>query len=156
MVRVRPISGGIAGLVATLPMSIAMLALRKWLPHYQRYDLPPSQITKRATRKLGFGNHMDETHQSALSVLAHFGYGTATGTLFAPVSRLMPRSPVVSGILYGLLVWATSYLGLLPALGLLSPATEHPARRNVLMIVSHVIWGAFLGLGVKWFEQEQL
>lgn len=156
MIRVRPISGGIAGLVATLPMSIAMLVLRKWLPHYQRYDLPPRQITKRATWKVGIGKHLDETHHSILSVIAHFGYGTATGTLYAPLSRLMPAPPVVSGILYGLLVWTTSYLGLLPALGLLSPATEHPARRNVLMIVSHVIWGAFLGLGVKWFEQEQV
>jgi len=153
MGRDSPIAGGIAGLVATVPMSIAMLALRKWLPHYQRYELPPRQITKRTTKKLGFGKHLEKEHHSALSVVAHFGYGTATGTLYAPVARRLPLPPVASGIAYGLFVWAVSYLGLLPALGLLAPATEHPAQRNVLMIVSHIIWGAVLGLVVDWLGE---
>jgi putative membrane protein len=39
-----------------------------------------------------------------------------------------------------------SYLGLLPALGILRPATEHPERRNALMIVAHLIWGSITGL----------
>ena len=36
-------------------------------------------------------------------------------------------------------------MGLLPAAGILKPATEHPARRNALMIASHLVWGAALG-----------
>jgi putative membrane protein len=135
-------------------MSVVMLVLRRWLPRYERYALPPRQITKRATRKAGVGKYLEESQQSALTVLAHFGYGSATGTLYAPISRLIPGPPIVRGIAYGLLVWAISYLGLLPALGLLSPATEHPARRNILMIVAHVVWGAVLGLVVKWFDLE--
>ena len=47
---------------------------------------------------------------------------------------------------YGLAVWTTGYLGLLPALGALRPATEHPPRRTALMIAAHVVWGAALGL----------
>ena len=43
-------------------------------------------------------------------------------------------------------VWVASYLGLLPAMRILTPATEHPARRNALMISAHVIWGACLGV----------
>jgi putative membrane protein len=43
-------------------------------------------------------------------------------------------------------VWAGSYLGLLPVLGILSPATRHPTGRNALMIAAHIIWGATLGI----------
>ena len=47
--------------------------------------------------------------------------------------------------LYGLAVWAGSYLGLLPALGIMSPATDHPLRRTALMIAAHLVWGSALG-----------
>jgi hypothetical protein len=55
---------------------------------------------------------------------------------------------VLAGVGFGLAVWAVSYLGWLPAAGILSPATEHPARRNALMIGAHVVWGATTGLAV--------
>ena len=32
-------------------------------------------------------------------------------------------------------------MGWIPALNLLEPATEHPARRNALMIAVHLVWG---------------
>jgi uncharacterized membrane protein YagU involved in acid resistance len=154
MGRGSPIAGGFAGMLATVPMSLAMLAMRRWLPFSQRYDLPPRQITVRATRKLGIRSHLDHSETSALSVLAHFGYGTATGTLYAPLARRIPGPPIAGGIAYGLFVWAASYLGLLPALGLLTPATKHPAQRNVLMIVAHIIWGATLGLVLDWLDRQ--
>jgi putative membrane protein len=67
--------------------------------------------------------------------------------------RQIPLPPAVRaasiGSLYGLLVWTASYLGWLPAVGILAPATRHPARRNALMIVAHLIWSATLGLLVE-------
>src|SRR5919107_176638 len=57
-----------------------------------------------------------------------------------------PGRPVAKGITWGLIVWATSYLGLLPATGLHEPATRHPRERNLLMILAHVVWGGALGL----------
>ena len=49
------------------------------------------------------------------------------------------------GLTAGVAIWAGSYLGWLPAMGILSPATRHPWRRNLLMIVAHIIWGVTLG-----------
>ncbi|MCA1636528.1 MAG: hypothetical protein LC802_23280 [Acidobacteria bacterium] len=46
-------------------------------------------------------------------------------------------------------VWAGSYLGWLPAAGILRPATEHPPRRTALMIAAHVVWGVAAGLVVE-------
>jgi uncharacterized membrane protein YagU involved in acid resistance len=154
MRRSSPISGGIAGLVATVPMSMVMLLLRRLLPRHEQYALPPRQITSTATWKAGIGEHLDERGRSVLTVLAHFGYGAAAGALYAPLSRRWRGLPGIHGILYGLVVWASSYLGLLPAFGLLSPATEHPARRNTLMIVAHVIWGGVLDLVLKRLDEE--
>ncbi len=40
-----------------------------------------------------------------------------------------------------MVVWGVSYLGLLPGLGILSSAKDHPARRSALMIAAHLVWG---------------
>jgi hypothetical protein len=38
---------------------------------------------------------------------------------------------------------------------ILKPATEHPARRNLLMIVVHLIWGASMALALRWIERPE-
>ena len=90
--------------------------------------------------------HLDEPEKRAATLAAHFGYGAAMGGIFAMLAPRTPGHPVPKGIAWGLIVWATSYLGLLPATGLHEPATRHPRERNILMILAHVIWGGSLGL----------
>lgn len=49
-------------------------------------------------------------------------------------------------MLFGLGVWAASYLGLLPAAGVRhSPRYDVPAR-TALILTSHLVWGAAAGL----------
>jgi hypothetical protein len=156
-------NGLISGLAATAPMTAAMELLHRRLPPHERYPLPPRQITQRLTRKVGVERELDEPGHWALSLVSHFAYGGAAGGVYAyAAERLIPRSPQRGasvppvawgagfGAVYGLMVWAASYLGLLPAAGLMAPATRHPARRNALMIVAHLIWGATLGVLVEW------
>ncbi|RVJ68654.1 hypothetical protein CN171_25130 [Sinorhizobium meliloti] len=38
----------------------------------------------------------------------------------------------LNGPAYGLAIWAASYLGWIPAAGILTPATKHPMSRNLL------------------------
>ena len=141
----RLLAGAIAGLGATAPMTVAMVAMHRQLPSRQRYPLPPRRITMRAAEKVGAKKHLDETQRTGLTLLAHFGYGAAVGGLFGLIApRDLARS-LPAGVAYGLLVWAGSYLGLLPALGLHRPATREPERRNELMIAAHVVWGAAAG-----------
>jgi hypothetical protein len=144
--RVRDLmAGAAAGLVATVPMTLAMDAMHRRLPRRQRYPLPPRIIEQRLTRAAGVEPELDEPDHVGLTLAAHFGYGTAAGSLFPLISRALPGGAVAKGVQYGLLVWAGSYLGLLPATGILTPATEHPRRRNALMIAAHVVWGGTLG-----------
>ena len=138
--------GALAGFVATGPMTLAMKLMHRQLPAPERYPLPPREITMELAEEAGIKEQMDETKRWSATVAGHFAYGAATGALYVPLAARLPGHPALKGIGWGLAVWTGSYLGWLPALGILSPATEHPPRRNALMIVAHVVWGATTGL----------
>ena len=63
----------------------------------------------------------------------------ATGALLAAAR---PAMTARFGSMAGVAVWAASYFGWIPAMGVLSPAHRHPPARNALMIAAHLVWGA--------------
>jgi hypothetical protein len=145
--RQAALAGAVAGLAATAPMTAVMLILHRLLPRAQRYPLEPYRITRRLANRLGLHRLAgDREARLAATTAAHFGYGAAAGALFPALRSWLPLPGVLAGAAYGLAVWAGSYLGLVPALGLLSPATRHPKQRNALMIAAHLVWGATVGL----------
>ena len=73
-----------------------------------------------------------------LTLAAHFLYGAGCGALIAAAN---PRIGPFSGAMAGGAVWLTSYMGWIPAAGVLKPATEHPLRRNAVMLGAHFVWG---------------
>jgi len=78
--------------------------------------------------------------------LAHYGFGASAGCLLGVVAsdpRPLPRP--LTGALVGTLVWATSYMGWLPATGIRRNATKEPAGRNVQMVAAHLVWGCIAG-----------
>ena len=74
---------------------------------------------------------------------------TEDGGLDLPAFQASIDRLIVNGV-SGIIV--LPMLGLLPALGILTPATRHPPRRNLLMIAAHVVWGATLGLLTEKFH----
>lgn len=136
--------GAVGGLLATAPMTAAMVAMHRHLPPGQRYPLPPNPVTRGVLRRLGWprpprGSAVD----IATTLAAHFGFGALAGAGYPGWRRRMPRAaPLPAGIAYGLAVWGVSYLGWVPGFGLLSPATRHPRPRVALMLAAHVVWGA--------------
>jgi uncharacterized membrane protein YagU involved in acid resistance len=148
------ILGALAGLVATVPMSLAMKAMHEQLPPEEQYPLPPRAITEELAARAGVRGEMDEGEREAATWANHFGYGAACGALYGALAANRRVPPLAAGVGFGLTVWAGSYLGWLPAAGILRPATEHPPRRNALMIAAHVVWGAGLGLAVHALSDE--
>jgi len=61
----------------------------------------------------------------------------------------LPQRRQGTGAGYGVAVWALSYLGWIPALNVLKPATQHPPRRDLLMIAAHLVWGTALAAGTR-------
>ncbi|HVF88112.1 MAG TPA: DUF6789 family protein [Pyrinomonadaceae bacterium] len=151
----KMIIGALAGLAATVPMTAAMKLMHRQLPRAERYPLPPRRVTMRLAEKAGVKQHLDEPERKALTIAGHFAYGAAVGALYAPLARNSPLRPPLTGATYGLAVWAVSYLGWLPAARLISPATEHPVRRNALMIAAHLVWGAATGALVDRWEDRR-
>ena len=153
------ISGFGAGVIATLPMSLAMLLMHRLLRPQERYPLPPRAITARLLgrrKSNALTRHgLDTSELNALTVGAHFAYGGLCGLIFAFAQRVVPLPRVLTGLVFGVAVWAGSYLAWLPALGLLSPATAHPPRRTAVMVVAHLVWGASLGLLLNQFTPKR-
>ena len=146
----RILLGALAGLAATAPMTLAMKLMHEQLPREEQYPLPPRQVAEGLAEKAGVREHLDEESREAATWVSHFAFGAASGALYGALSgERTDERPLLAGMGFGLAVWAGSYLGWLPAAGLIAPATEHPARRNALMIAAHLVWGATTGLAVE-------
>jgi uncharacterized membrane protein YagU involved in acid resistance len=140
------LAGCFAGIVATVPMTTAMVRIHRRLPRRQRYALPPRIITDGVAARLPVPDRMLPEAGPGRALAAHFAFGAATGGLYGAATAQMRIKPgLTSGIAYGLGVWAASYLGWVPAAGLMPHATKQPAQRNLMMIAAHIVWGAALG-----------
>jgi putative membrane protein len=131
-------------------MSLVMLAGRRknlWRQITSAVDpLPPQHITARTLDALGWDSRSEDTDK-ALTVVNHFAYGAAMGGIYGTLTeRRSALSAASTGMVYGLGVWAGSYLGWLPVTGLYRSATEDYPERNVRMVVAHVVWGGAMGI----------
>lgn len=134
----RILLGGLAGMSAAGPMTVVMLALHRRLPLKDRYPLPPREITEQVLRP------RSPEEAGLMTLAAHFAYGGAMGAIYTATVATPARHWIAKGLLAGAAVWAGSYLGLLPATGLLRSAKSHPAPRNALMLLAHGVWGLVL------------
>ena len=133
----RLLIGGIAGFVGTMAMTAAMRRMHARLPAKERYPLTPREIVDSGAQQLGVPLASEAAKD--VTTAAHFAYGAACGALIA---TLNPDPGKKTGAAAGVAVWLASYLGWIPAVGTLEPATRHPARRNALMIAAHLVWGS--------------
>lgn len=148
------LQGSLAGFVATVPMSVFMLATKRFLPKRHQYALPPEIITEELAQRMHVRWHMNKLQVEAATLVSHFGYGTAMGLLYGALEKKIPILSPVKGILFGLLVWAASYLGLLPLIGMSESGQREPGKRNLMMIAAHVVWGVTLGLAVEFLSDN--
>jgi uncharacterized membrane protein YagU involved in acid resistance len=136
--------GGIAGFAGTLAMTAAMRRMHRRLPAQERYPLTPREIVDSGAKQAGIAL-ADEAARD-VTLAAHFAYGALTGAI---VAAMNPDLKKRGGAAAGFAVWVASYMGWIPAVGNLAPATRHPARRNALMIVAHLVWGASTAAAVR-------
>lgn len=110
-------------------------------------ELPPETITRKALAASDAGDEVTASQRDVLASLMHLGFGVGTGALFAVVQPRLPDrlSPVVSGVAFGSLVWAVSYAGWVPALGILPPPQRDRPGRQWVMLGAHWVYGGVLG-----------
>lgn len=137
------VEGMAAGVAATVAMSVPMMAAGRI---GAMGGQPPRKVAEHALGRAGAGD-TSEHEQNVAASLAHLAFGAGGGGAFAFVHRRLglPVPTVVQGVAFGLAVWATSYKGWIPALGLLPPPErDRPGRRRT-MVLAHVVFGAVLG-----------
>ena len=140
------LAGALDGLIATVPMTAVMEMLHDRLPADERYPLPPAELAEQVSGQPAGRGALGQGEGRAQALALHFAVGAAAGALYGPLAERLRPAPVLGGVAYGMAVWTAGYLGILPSLGLLRPATEHPPRRTALMIAAHIVWGTALGL----------
>ena len=77
------IVGGLAGLAATVPMTMAMTRIHRRLPWQQRYALPPRIITDRISERAPVPASLLPSRGPERALAAHFLFGGATGSAYA-------------------------------------------------------------------------
>ena len=83
-----------------------------------------------------------------LATVLHVGFGSAAGAIFGVIApkRLIARLPM--GMAYGAAIWGVSYLGWVPAFGIMTPADRDRRDRQMVMLAGHLVYGTALALMV--------
>jgi hypothetical protein len=135
--------GAGAGAFATVVMSVPMIAARKLrlMP-----ELPPQDIVDDIVHRSSVDGP-SRTGRRALGWASHLAFGMAAGASYGALRRLIrpAASDATTGVAFALFVWTVSYMGWVPALGVLPPATEDRPGRPATMIIAHVVFGLVLG-----------
>ncbi|HEU5432427.1 MAG TPA: DUF6789 family protein [Thermomicrobiales bacterium] len=133
--------GAAAGFVATGAMTGVIVAGRAAgllvVP-------PPAEIARTAAAKAGVHAEPPGWLDRVAWMAEHAGYGVACGVGYALARPCLPGAPAVAGVAWGGAIWAISYLGLMPALGLYPwPDDDRPTRTSD-MIAAHAVYGVTL------------
>jgi hypothetical protein len=134
--------GAFAGTAATAVMSAVMLAAQR---AGLEGEQPPEAIVESGLDAADV--ERSERTENALASLAHLGFGSSVGAVYALLRRWLdtPGPETLHGVGYGLGVWGVSYLGWVPALGILPPVTRDRRDRQATMLLGHAVYGAVLG-----------
>jgi uncharacterized membrane protein YagU involved in acid resistance len=151
--RKQVLAGAAAGLIASIPMGLMMKGMDRFLPkspdsHPENFEpLPPKKITRAIAHKAG-GEGLIEPGAGwePATWLGHLAFGATAASLYPFLTQKLRIPPVIRGMLFALGVWALSYQGWIPKAEILPPASEQPARRNLIMVTSHLLWGSLVSL----------
>ncbi|HEY0444313.1 MAG TPA: DUF6789 family protein [Candidatus Limnocylindrales bacterium] len=137
--------GVAAGIAATAAMSVVLVAAER---SGDMSRMPPHEIASNAISKSPIGAETSGRARRRLGWVAHFAFGAAAGATFEVVRRrLPPRVPAVpAAVAFAAVVWGVSYLGWIPALGLMPPATDDEPGRQPALLLAHAVFGGVLGV----------
>lgn len=140
----RGIRGAIAGVAGGLAMTGMVW---KVAPHVIPEDMRPDEfVPKKAVRwaeeQMGHPDALTKEQEQAAAMGAHLGYSALMGALFGLAQPKLEGLPTpVAGVAFGLAVWALSFEGLMPVLGIMERTTDKPMKKWPPPIMGHVVYG---------------
>jgi uncharacterized membrane protein YagU involved in acid resistance len=153
----------VAGLCGGVAGGAAMTALMtqvapRLVPHKLLPSRPaPLRVIDWAEELTGVQAGPDK--EKAAALVAHLGYSAAAGAAYG-LARRRPRLaslPLpVAGAAFGLLVWVSSFEGLLPALRVMPRTTQRPPARWPAPLVGHAVFGVVTAVVARRVEPHLL
>ena len=147
---IRLAAGAVGGAAATWLMQQAMRHAGK-LPERVRPPAPsedPGDFMVRQGERV-VGPMRQNVHRRAAQGL-HWAYGLsgpiALGALSGVLGLRSTAKLIGAGALVGAVVWATGYVGWLPAAGLVAPVHKVPVAKSASGLASHLAYGALASL----------
>ncbi len=132
--------GAVAGLIATLAMSLIMLPAR-WVGLLGTQ--PPRRISDELIGAAKGRAWVPESERRRGTALVHLGIGAVGGAGYAlgreAVGRRFPASLV--GLGFGATLWAFNYIVAAPALDLFPPPWKDRAGRPPVMLAANALFG---------------
>ena len=136
-------TGAALGALATVAMSVAMFGFKRL---GLMGELPPEKITARMLDRL----HITPSGraQHLVARMNHIAFGALGGVVFEALRRRLPdRTPILPvALTFAAAIWAVSYAGWAPALGLMPSPRKDRLGRQLSMVAAHIVYGATLGV----------
>jgi hypothetical protein len=122
-------------------MSLPMI-LGQWSDLIHRP--PPEVVTQRVAARSGLW--LEGRPLGLSTIAAHLAFGATAGAFFTSATEVgrVRAHRATLGPLYGIAVWALAYLGALPRLGLIASQESVGRRRDLVMLVAHLLFGITL------------
>ena len=140
----RAVTGAVGGLGGTLVLS----GLREaWSRMGLVFETAPMQVVDRV-EEVGLVGDLSPWAHRLLSVVAHFAYGTGTGTVFGllrPEQGGAAEEAAVGSAL-GILAWGAGWATWLPLTGVHKAPWTQRSPRVLLPVIDHAVFGAAWGL----------
>jgi hypothetical protein len=137
-VLLRAAEGFAAGLVATAVMTGVRMAAKE--AGLMERRPPHSEVVGRLRAITGHTPWGRRAERSA--TIAHYAFGGVAGAIYGVIEPRRARP--VGGVLYAGAIWAISYLGVFPRIGLMPRPTRDDIGRQVVTAADHVVYGVTL------------
>ena len=140
----RALAGAVSGLGGTLVLS----GLREaWARIGLVFKTAPMQVVDRV-EELGLVGDLSPAGRRLLTLIAHFAYGSATGTAFGLLRRERggPADEASVGSALGILAWGAGWASWLPLTGVHEPPWSQRTPRVLLPVIDHAVFGTAWGL----------
>lgn len=140
----RALYGALGGAGAT----VALTGFRQVLARVGLVEkTAPEQVVGRL-EDLGLVDDWSEGARFALTVAAHFAYGTGLGAALGLMRRARGSAgeEAAVGSALGILSWAANWTALLPLLGVHEPPWKQRSPKVLLPVLDHAVFGAVWGM----------
>jgi uncharacterized membrane protein YagU involved in acid resistance len=154
----RAMLGAFAGVAGGLAMTAMVQKVApKVVPEEMRPEgFAPKKAVQWAEERAGKSEALSEDQEMKAAMGVHLGYSALGGAAYGIARDGLRTVPApLMGAVMGLGVWAVSFEGWMPAVGIMERTTDKPVKKWPAPIMGHLIYGVVTALSFTGLEALQ-